>query len=45
MKHRLRTFENRALMKIFGPKDEVVRDWRKLHEEQLHTAYFSNKYY
>jgi hypothetical protein len=30
--HRLRMFENRVLMRIFGPKrDEVTGDWRKLH--------------
>jgi hypothetical protein len=31
---RLKVFENRVLRKIFGPKrDEVTREWRKLHEE------------
>jgi hypothetical protein len=30
--HRLRVFENRVLMRIFGPKrDEVTGGWRKLH--------------
>jgi hypothetical protein len=34
-------FENRV-MRIFGPKrDEVTRDWRKLHNEELHNLYFS----
>ena len=34
--HRLRVFENRVLRRIFGPKrDEVTRDWRKLHNEEL----------
>jgi hypothetical protein len=29
---RLRVFENRVLRGIFGPKkDEVTREWRKLH--------------
>jgi len=33
--HRLRVFENRVLMRIFGPKrDEVTEDWRKLHNEE-----------
>ena len=33
---RLRVFENRALRRIFGPKrDEVTREWRKLHNEEL----------
>jgi hypothetical protein len=32
--HKLRVFENRVLRRIFGPKrDEVTRDWRKLHNE------------
>ena len=31
---RLRVFENRVLMKVFGPKrDEVTGEWRKLHNE------------
>jgi hypothetical protein len=39
--HRLRMFENRVL-KIFGPKrDEVTRDWRKLHNEELNDLYYS----
>ena len=34
--HRLRMFENRVLRRIFGPKrDEVKREWRKLHNEEL----------
>ena len=33
---RLRVFENRVLRKVFGPKrDEVTREWRKLHNEEL----------
>jgi hypothetical protein len=36
--HRLRVFENRLLRRIFGPKrDEVTREWRKLHNEELHN--------
>jgi hypothetical protein len=35
-------FENRMLRRIFGPKrDEVTRDWRKLHNEELHNLYSS----
>jgi hypothetical protein len=35
--YRLRVFENRVLRRIFGPKrDEVTREWRKLHNEELH---------
>jgi hypothetical protein len=40
--HSLRVFENRVLRRIFGLKrDEVTRDWRKLHNEELHNLYFS----
>jgi TPP-dependent pyruvate/acetoin dehydrogenase alpha subunit len=36
----LRVFENRMLRRIFGPKrDEVTREWRKLHKEQLYELY------
>jgi hypothetical protein len=36
----LRVFENRVLRRIFGPKkDEVTRDWRKLHNEELNGLY------
>jgi hypothetical protein len=39
-------FENRVLKKIFGPKkDEVKREWRKLHNEELYCLFYSNKYY
>jgi hypothetical protein len=32
-------FENRVLRRIFGPKnDEVTGDWRKLHNEELHSS-------
>jgi hypothetical protein len=34
---RLRVFEIRVLMMIFGPKmDEVTGEWRRLHNEELH---------
>jgi hypothetical protein len=37
---RLTVFENRVLRKIFGPKtDEVTREWRTLHNEELHMLY------
>jgi hypothetical protein len=33
---RLRVFENTELRRTFGPKrDEVTREWRKLHKEEL----------
>jgi hypothetical protein len=40
--HRLRVFENKVLMRIFGPKkDEVTAGWRKLHNEELRDLYSS----
>jgi hypothetical protein len=37
--HRRRVFENGA-EEIFGPKrDEVIRGWRKLHNEELYNLY------
>jgi hypothetical protein len=34
--------ENRVLRRIFGPKrDEVTREWRKLHNEELRGLYSS----
>jgi hypothetical protein len=40
--HRLRVFENRVLRRTFGPKrDEMIRGWRKLHNEELHNLYSS----
>jgi hypothetical protein len=39
---RLRVFENRVLRRIFGPKrDEMTREWRKLHNKELHDLYYS----
>jgi hypothetical protein len=41
-KHRLRVFEKRVLRRIFGPKrDEVMGEWRKLHNEELRDLYYS----
>jgi hypothetical protein len=35
-------FEDRVLRKKFGPKrDEVAREWRELHDEELYDLYFS----
>jgi hypothetical protein len=40
--HRLRVFENRVLRGIFGPtRDEVIGEWRKLHNRELHNLYSS----
>jgi hypothetical protein len=42
VKQRLRVFKNRVLRRIIGVKrDEMMRDWRKLHNEELHTLYCS----
>ena len=39
---RLRVFENRVLRRIFGPKkDELLFEWRKLHNEELNDQYSS----
>jgi hypothetical protein len=39
-KHGLRVFENRVLRRIFGPKrQEVMGEWRKLHNGELHNLY------
>jgi hypothetical protein len=40
--NRPRVFDNRVLRRIFGPKrDDVMGDWRKLHNEELHNLYSS----
>ena len=37
---RLRVFENRMLTRIFDHKrDEVTREWRKLHNEEFNGLY------
>jgi hypothetical protein len=39
---RLKVFEGRVLRRIFGPKkDEVTREWRKLHDEEFNDLYSS----
>ena len=39
---RQRVYENTMLRRIFGPKrDEVTREWRKLHNEDLNDLYSS----
>ena len=38
----LRAFENRVLRSIFGPtRDELIRKWRKLHNDELNDLYSS----
>jgi hypothetical protein len=40
--HRIRVFDNRELRRIFGPRrDEVTREWRKLHNEEVNNLYSS----
>jgi hypothetical protein len=40
--HRLRVFENRVLIRIFGSKTvEVMGEWNKLHNGELHDLYSS----
>jgi hypothetical protein len=34
-------FENRILMPIFGPKTNENGEWRRLHNEELHSLYRS----
>ena len=37
---RQRVLENRVLRRILGPKrGEVTREWRRLHNKELYTAY------
>ena len=40
--YRLRVFKNKALRKIFrAKKDDITREWRKLHNAELHALYSS----
>jgi len=37
-------FENRVLRRVFGPvREEVVVDWKRLHNAELHNLYASPK--
>jgi hypothetical protein len=36
----MRVFDNRVLMRTFGPKrDKVTEEWRKPHNERLNDLY------
>jgi hypothetical protein len=36
-------FENKVLIRIFGPKrEEVAGGWRRLHNEELHDLHASS---
>ena len=37
----LRVFENRILMRIFGPNMDENGEWRIPHNEELHSLYRS----
>jgi PAS domain-containing protein len=42
--HTQKIFENKALRGIFGLKrDEIVGDWRKLHNKELHNRPIKSK--
>jgi len=39
---KLRAFDNRLLRKIFGSRrDEVMGEWRRMHNEELNDLYSS----
>ena len=38
---RLRVFENRIPRRIYGPKSDENGEWRRLHNEELHSLYRS----
>ena len=41
-KNKTRVFGKRVLRSTFDPKrEEVIREWRKLHNEELNDIYFS----
>jgi hypothetical protein len=39
--YRLNVSEKRVLKRIFGPKREEDESWRKLHNDELPSLYFS----
>jgi len=43
---KLRVFENKMLRRIFGPKkDDIIREWRKLHNMELNGLYSSPNFF
>jgi hypothetical protein len=39
----MRVYENRVLRRMFAPKrNEIIRGWRKLHNEEVHNFYSSS---
>jgi hypothetical protein len=42
VERRIKVSENRVLRESFGPKtDEVIGEWKKLHNEELNDLYCS----
>jgi hypothetical protein len=40
VERRLRVFESKVLRKVFGhKKEEVTKEWRRLHNEELNDLY------
>jgi hypothetical protein len=37
--HRLKVSENRVLRRIFGPKMDENKSWKKLHNDELQSLY------
>jgi len=35
----LRLFENRVLRRIFGAKNDEMRKWKKIHNEEINDLY------
>ena len=38
---RTRIFENRILWRVFGPKRDANGEWKRLHNDELHSLYHS----
>jgi len=38
---RFRIFENMILRRIIGPKRDENGEWRRLHNEEIHSLYLS----
>jgi hypothetical protein len=41
LSQRLKIFDKRVSRRIFGPKRDEDRSWRKLHNDELHSLYSS----
>ena len=38
----MRLFENSILWRIFGPKKDANGEWRRLHNEEIHSLFSSH---